>query len=110
MQSSLGRAVPDPGRVQPSHEQGFPVIPPARVDLAGGEVAGLAALPNHVVALAAVPDWGARPFSTRPSLPGARGLAVVPFPPSQSDHRIVALRSTRRSLHRSGRQDEYLAR
>ncbi|GAA0948427.1 hypothetical protein GCM10009559_48070 [Pseudonocardia zijingensis] len=34
-------------------------------------MAGWASLPNPVVAVAAVPDAGARPFSARPSLPGA---------------------------------------
>ncbi len=80
MQWSLGRAVPHSGRTQPPHARDFPVVPPGRVDRAGGDVAGLAALPNPVVALTAVPVLGARPLPTRPSLPGARGLAVVPFP------------------------------
>jgi hypothetical protein len=35
---------------------------------------------EYVVARAAVPDLEARLFGTRPSPPGAHGLAVVPFP------------------------------
>jgi hypothetical protein len=44
---------------------------PVRVDPAPVEMAGLGALPNPVVAWAAVPDAGAHPFPTSPSLPGA---------------------------------------
>src|SRR5437764_14938571 len=44
------------------------------------EVAGWGALPNSVVAGAAVPGWGARPFPTRASLTGATQLAVVANP------------------------------
>jgi hypothetical protein len=43
------------------------------------DVAGLAELPNPVVALTAVPDVGARPSLTRPPPWGAWGLAVVPI-------------------------------
>jgi len=43
-------------------------------------VAGWGAVPNFVVARAAVPDFLARPFSTRPSLLGATQPAVVPIP------------------------------
>ena len=39
----------------------------------------MAELPNPVAAVTAVPDALARPFGTRPSLPGATRLAVVPF-------------------------------
>jgi hypothetical protein len=41
----------------------------------------LGALPNHVVARAAVPDAGARPFSARPPQLRATRLAVVPSSP-----------------------------
>jgi hypothetical protein len=81
MQSSLWRAVPDSSRTQSLHEQGFPLIPPGGVDLARGEVVGLASLPNHVVALTAVPGSGARPFSTSPSLPGSYATGCGPVSP-----------------------------
>ena len=70
MQKFCGRAVPDPRRKQIEHKTGPPVWPPARLDLARVAVAGLAELPTYGVALAAVPDVGARPLPTSPSLPG----------------------------------------
>jgi hypothetical protein len=71
-----------------------PLGHPVAVDLARGWVAGLGSPPNCGVARTAVPDWGARLFSTRPSLPGAYGLSGGPVPSAQSDHRIVALLPT----------------
>jgi hypothetical protein len=56
------------------------VVPPVHPDLSRGQVAGLAELPSDVVALAAVPDLGARPMRTSPSLPDATRLLVVPIP------------------------------
>jgi hypothetical protein len=55
--------------------------PPLASTSCGWMVAGSAALPDPVVALTAVPDPGARPFSTRPSRPGARATARGPVPP-----------------------------
>ena len=93
MKSRL-RAVPDPDRKPVAHEPGLPRIPPDLLDLIVGDGAGWAEQPNPVVTLTAVPDPLARPFPTRPSLPGATRPAVVPLPPAQGEHRILALRST----------------
>jgi hypothetical protein len=60
-------------------ERGPRVRSTCSLDSARVEVAGLAELPTSGVALAAVPDLGARPSWTRPFLPGAYGLAVVRF-------------------------------
>jgi hypothetical protein len=49
---------------------------PVRVDPVRMEVAGLCSLPSPVVAWAAVPDVGARPSTTRPSLPGAHATIL----------------------------------
>ena len=50
------------------------------VVLARMKVARLGSVPTPGVARAAVPDLGARPFGTRPFLPGATQPAVVPYP------------------------------
>ncbi len=51
-------------------------------------VAGWGALPNHVVARAAVPDWGARPFRTGPPRCGCQltgcGPVLAQWPPRES--------------------------
>jgi hypothetical protein len=73
------RAVPDPRRKPVEPEPGLSCGSPAHVDLLRVVVAGLAELPNHVVALTAVPGLGARLLGTSPSLSGAARLAVVPF-------------------------------
>jgi hypothetical protein len=78
---SSWRAVPYQRRTATPPSPGLPHESPARDDPSPADVAGLASLPNPVVARAAVPDALARQFSTRPSLPGATQPAVVPFRP-----------------------------
>ncbi len=86
---------PRPGPQAPrARTPGLPRVPPAHLDLTRGDGAGWAEPPNPVVTLTAVPDPLARPFPTRPSLPGATRPAVVPLPPAQGGHRMLALRST----------------
>jgi hypothetical protein len=69
--TSRGRAVPDPGAhavaAHPGAVRDPPFAPASHVE----QVTGLASLPNYVAGLATVPDLGARPFTTSPSLPGA---------------------------------------
>jgi hypothetical protein len=75
-------------RMQMRTSPGLPCIPPARLDIARvGHAAGLASLPNCVVALTAVPGVGARPFSTRPSLPGAQPTGCGSIPPAKAAHK-----------------------
>jgi hypothetical protein len=52
------RAVPGPRRKPIGTRPGLRRGPPARLDLPSVEVPGWVSPPNHVVALAAVPDWG----------------------------------------------------
>jgi hypothetical protein len=73
---------------------------PARVDPSRVEVAGLASLPNPVVARAAVPDAGARPPPTRPSPPGTHATILWSVSPTQGDHRTVASLRTGRACTR----------
>jgi ABC-type multidrug transport system fused ATPase/permease subunit len=68
-----------PNRV--AHKPSNLVRHPARVVPAHLELAGLGSVPIPGVARPAVPDLEARPFGTRPFLPGATQPAVVPFPP-----------------------------
>ncbi len=79
-ESRAWRAVPGPGRTQMPTGRATRVVPPVHPGPSGAQVAGLAELPSDVVALAAVPDLGARPMRTSPSLPGATRLLVVPIP------------------------------
>ena len=80
MNKPAWRAVPDPRAASRSHKHpGLRCSPGARGDPAGRDGAGLADLPNPVGALTAVPGALARPFPTKPSLPGATQLAVVPL-------------------------------
>jgi hypothetical protein len=67
------------GRRRP-FDPGLARVDAARVVPASCGVAGLAELPDSVVALRAVPDLQARRFPTRPFRSGATRLAVVPFP------------------------------
>jgi hypothetical protein len=74
------RAVPGPGpeadraRARASRAFRLLALDPSRLG-----VAGLGSPPTPGVALGAVPVLGARLLGTRPSLPGATQLAVVPF-------------------------------
>jgi hypothetical protein len=81
------RTVPDPRRKLVEHEPGLPCIPPVRVVLIRVKMVRLGSLPNYVVALTAVPDLGARPFSTRPPMPGAYATACGPVPRAKGDHK-----------------------
>jgi hypothetical protein len=98
MNTSAWRAVPDSRRTLAAPEQGAPgaatPLPstPSRVD-----VAGLAALPNPVVAWTAVPAPGARPFPTRPSPPGTHATILWSASLTQGDHRLVASLRTGRA-------------
>ena len=80
------RAVPGSGRTASRTSRAITGVNPAHIVLARVEMAGLGSLPNFVVARAAVPGLEARPFMTRPLLPGAYGLAVVPFLPPTATH------------------------
>lgn len=73
-----GRAVPDPRRKRSSRSPASREFHLFASDLAGVEVAGWAELPNHVVAVTAVPGLTARPLSTRPSLPGGYATGCGP--------------------------------
>jgi hypothetical protein len=88
MQCRVGGPFPACAGSRFAHEPGLPCVPSVPLDLSSGQVAELAELPDHVVALAAVPDVGARPLGTRPSLPGAYPTAGGPVP-AQGDNRIV---------------------
>jgi hypothetical protein len=79
----VGRAVPDtPGRdAVAARIEVVGCGDPIRHDPAPLQVAGLGALPNPVVARAAVPDLLARQSWTGAFLLGATRLAVVPFHP-----------------------------
>jgi hypothetical protein len=88
MQMRLGAPFPTRVGGQSSTSPGLPCIPPARLDIARvGHAAGLASLPNCVVALTAVPGVGARPFSTTPSLPGAQPTGCGSIPPAKAAHK-----------------------
>jgi hypothetical protein len=67
----LGAPFPTWAGSRSSTSLGLTCIPPARLDSLACGVAGLGSLPNHLLALSAVPDLGARLFSTRPPLPAA---------------------------------------
>jgi hypothetical protein len=68
----LGAPSPTPRTRMPSTRLGASRrVPPVPVDPFRGNGVALGELPNTVVARAAVPDAGARPSSTSPSLPGA---------------------------------------
>jgi hypothetical protein len=83
------RAVPGPRRTRPRMSWGLPRVSARSRDLAlcgGGRVGGTT---DYCGRLGSRSRRGARPFSTRPPLPGTTRLLVVPFPGSQGDHRIV---------------------
>ena len=75
------RAVPGSGRTASRTSRAISCVNPARIVLARVEMAGLGSLPNFVAARAAVPGLEARPFGTRPFLPGARNRRWSSFRP-----------------------------
>jgi hypothetical protein len=79
---SRGRAVPGLGWTASRTRLASRAVHPFTTTPRVRELAGLAELPNSVVALRAVPDLQARLFWTKAFLSGAMQLAVVPFPPS----------------------------
>ena len=109
-EASAWRAVPDPGRTPAVARRVRWWVHPAESTPARVVVAGLAALPDPVLARAAVPDAGARPSRTRPSPPG--GHATIRW--SRSSAAGMTTGELPRSapgvlVLRSGRQGEHLA-
>jgi hypothetical protein len=88
--ASAWRAVPDLGRTPVAAPTGRWWVHPVRDDPAPVEMAGLAELPDPGVARAAVPDAGARPYTTRPSQPGAHATIRWSLSSTAGDHRTVA--------------------
>jgi hypothetical protein len=83
MQSSVGAPFPTRAGSRSSTSPGLQCGPPAGSDLARVAVAGLAELPTYGAALAAVPDVGARPSTTSPSLPGTCATGCGPAAPAR---------------------------